>query len=372
MNRSISAQSLEDFIFYMSFFEHSHKLKEEGIVSRKLVAPDLEDSSSIKKRLAQVLLRSLRSEALYDFPQKYSKQGYEATLVAISRWRKQESELERYMRFILEIEVVKPAQNLFPSDPETGLPLFSILTEESDRAYFFDNCVQPSSTQSDVRRDEILNFFMTNYDILIVPRSYGGENSPNSPHPSLEALFSSPISTLANDSLLDYRIVPSDSRLNPVQTGILSNGSFYRSASGRMDMRNLVLAKAYDYIRHSSIPDGWKNTEGRGCGSYIVPEHVYMHSGFIDKMGDDNIFIPCVTGESPNSASSRGQNMSSGYIVLARRDEDSQIVPNLVRSVVRFTISYNRDSLLNPDRFFVATQHIASRFRSVDQIEAQE
>lgn len=83
----INTERVDSFLDYMLFFEYARYLKENNIIKRGLVAPDLETPSGIKKRISSTVLKGLRSENIFNIGDVLSFGKSDISCLNISRNR---------------------------------------------------------------------------------------------------------------------------------------------------------------------------------------------------------------------------------------------------------------------------------------------
>jgi hypothetical protein len=366
---TLDLQSLERFSYYMTFFEHAYKLKDQEIVSRKLKAPDFDDFRSIKKRVAQVLLKVLRSPEIFNFPQTFDVNGYRITLKGVSRWKKQEEELERYMRFIIELDVDRTNQDIIPTalvsngrgKRRTKTHDMTIVVDENDRDLIFQNIIEKNSTDI-AKFEEAVQYFKENYDIIFCSNS---ENDRSYIKNIIESNVVGSVH-IPNDNI---SINSRDVRTNSLQEFIFSH---VQSHGYNAHIQKLHIANMYKKVHLNITTD----SEGRelqiirperhyyGRNNSLIPYKLYKINTFFNNLNDSNIYIPVNDGYGYYGRNDR----QDGTMILARRlqneDGEIRVVPNRINSTIRYDVRYSREALLNPDTFFDLSKMLASNIES--------
>jgi hypothetical protein len=356
---SLDKRTIERFSYYMTFFEHALNLKDNDIVARRLVAPDFDDFKSIKKRVAQVMLKALRSSALFDFPQTFESENMEFTLKSIARWRKQEEELERYMRFILEVDAKCADVDMFPYDPVNQGPDMTVITDPEVRDRFFEGVVQGAT--NDNRREtpevqaprmEFIQHMKDNYEIVLCTGLHNYDRNP-----------------LGGINVGDDNVTISarDVKFNALQDHIDTQGSEYCNRYGQINLTNFI-KKFHKNVELDDGPDSWardRNPHNYYTDTYpLIPRKVWQANDVVQKLGDDNIFIK-IRDDSNRGYGRREVQTHDGMIILAKKIQDGdtyKIVPNLIRKTIRYDIRYSRDALMNPEMFMNVNRQLVDNF----------
>lgn len=358
---TLDKRTLERFSYYMTFFEHALNLKDNDIVARRLVAPDFDDFKSIKKRVAQVLLKALRSSALFDFPRTFESENVELTLKSIARWRKQEEELERYMRFILEVEAKTADVGMFPYDSINQCPDMTVITDPEVRDYFFDSIVQGTQNRDRVEnplRAEFIQNLKDSYEIVIAGNMVNHITNP------LGAL---------NLGLEDITVSARDVRFNSVQEHIDTQGVSYFNRYSDMSLTGMI--REFHFKETLPNGEGYRRTANNGnyyANSYpLIPTKIWNSPNAFEKLGEDNIYI-AVEDYRYGGWNDNVQDKVNGSIILARKvqvDDKTTIIPNLVRKTIRYDIRYSRGALLSPGLFMDVNRQlvdsITNRYRVI-------
>ena len=348
----ISRRTLENFTFFMSFFEYSKYLKDKNIISRKLKAPAYEDISSIKKRLSSVMLKGLRSEEFYNIGETHSSGDDTIIINNISRLRNSDDRIQRYMMFIVDANFSYAKEDHIPRDENDNFA-FKVASP-SDTATFFEYFVATSDDEfENCLRNSLIDYLNRNYSIGVTPSRPNGESFGRLMGRRLGNNMR--MSTLSSGRHEDnsFGIHLRSYTASHIQEYFYSVGTYGSNAYGPIDYSRFIDIT----LNSGQYRDSFIREHNTSVQYYPISraglkglKRFFKEEDVIAGLPQDEIWDKLMGGNINLHL------MRSGNIILCKKDMATEgsirIVPNLFNYNMKLELSFHKDILMNPDNFF--------------------
>lgn len=363
--QSLDRDQLQRFLYYMTFFEHTEKLRSEGIISRKLKAPTLNDFSNIKKRLSTVMLKALRSSSIYGAGVEYNNENMRVSIGSIARRRKMEQELERYMQFIVSFNVTAARDGMIAV--RDNVYDFALVDNTEEKLKIFNYLLPRTQENSlelhlcpDDNRTKFIRWMMENYEIGITTNQIINRDILENPLRGVE------IPNLDNDHF-SYTWIATEP--SPVQKFIYDRGAYRYLDRGSVNLRKVI--EKYRHPRFGTREAGanvFREVPSIGNTYDTLFETKIWESGTdegFEKVMSSNVFINVNRGYSHRRT---GADDIEGTVILCKKypsgNGSTEVIPNVVSSVCKCEVRFSKDTIMNPDRFFTVNKAFVSGIRT--------
>lgn len=331
---SLNKDLLDRFICYMAFFEYVHLFKDQEIVSRRLTAPNLDEYSNIKKRMSQVILKGLRSSQVYNCGQTFTGPQASAVIEQISRRTVQSDEIERYMQFVLDLNISYNNQNNILNIDANGNHDFVICSDE-DKPKIIKSVIGLSATQDiTTAHEKVRTLFNTINDNYIIGFTKQVANVSNNNIPLSQI-------NIGNDAVsINRRQVAHHPAQQMVQDTLWTVTSYGGS------INYIKLLEYYNYGRNINFTGGTARA---------IFSNYHIETEAIPGMFTKNFYIPITADD-----------RKSGTIIFAKKQiEDGNIVIDLTQhsASVKYDLVFAKEAILNPATFLNLNKQIVSYIR---------
>jgi hypothetical protein len=345
MDINLNKSTLNRFSFLMSFHEHAYQLKQDGIIKRKIVAPDFQSEKTLKERLSRVMLKGLRSASVYDSGEELVSPDATVKIKSITRRLNRDFEIERYMQFVLELQSSVANDDIIPM--EDGMYEMFYLEDEVARRNTALSLLPFSGTEQceRLRNGELVNYLLDNYVICAVKRQISKRDLRVNP---LQGMLSPDQDNL----MVSYR----DCRFSAIQDRIFEVGTYYNSGNSPCHIPKLMHC-----MINGADPSASIVTCNYGNGKITTALRDGNKEAW-DKVFTGNFYMPV------GNNSYRASTEAGGTLMFCKKimgnDGTYTIVPNLVESISRHDLVFSKESLLAPDTFYTLNKRLMSNIRT--------